>query len=81
MIFIVGIFFTLGFITQAYADELKFDRYKTADGLVQNNVYAIAQDARGFMWFGTQDGLSRYNSVVQVPNVRSPITTMPWTSQ
>jgi len=30
-------------------------------GLSQNSVYAILQDRRGFMWFGTQDGLNRYD--------------------
>ncbi|RSK47322.1 sensor histidine kinase [Hymenobacter rigui] len=31
------------------------------DGLVQNSVLAAVQDQRGFMWLGTQDGLSRYD--------------------
>ncbi len=31
------------------------------DGLSQAAVQAIAQDRRGFMWFGTQDGLNRYD--------------------
>ena len=31
------------------------------DGLSQNAVYAILQDRQGFMWFGTADGLNRYD--------------------
>jgi ligand-binding sensor domain-containing protein/signal transduction histidine kinase/DNA-binding response OmpR family regulator len=31
------------------------------EGLSQNMVYAICQDQQGFMWFGTQDGLNRYD--------------------
>ncbi len=31
------------------------------DGLAHNVVYAVVQDAVGFMWFGTQDGLCRYD--------------------
>ena len=30
-------------------------------GLAQNTVYCILQDNRSFMWFGTKDGLSRYD--------------------
>ncbi len=48
-------------LSRAHSDEKKFERYKTSDGLPQNNVYAIVQDARGFMWFGTQEGLSRFD--------------------
>lgn len=31
------------------------------DGLAQNSVYAIAQDHFGYVWFGTGDGLNKYD--------------------
>lgn len=40
---------------------LYFENYSSDQGLSQNSCYAIAQDADGFMWFGTQDGLNRYD--------------------
>ncbi|TAK51644.1 MAG: hypothetical protein EPO24_15705 [Bacteroidetes bacterium] len=61
MILVLGISLLFGLMAQSYAGELKFDRYKTSDGLSQNNVYTITQDAQGYMWFGTQDGLSRFD--------------------
>ena len=41
--------------------EYKFDHLSTEDGLSQSAVTAIYQDKKGFMWFGTQDGLNKYD--------------------
>src|SRR5678816_4566405 len=41
--------------------QLLFENYTSEQGLSQNSCYTIAQDANGFMWFGTQDGLNRYD--------------------
>jgi ligand-binding sensor domain-containing protein/signal transduction histidine kinase len=38
-----------------------FRHLTTKNGLSHNTVTAIIQDAKGFMWFGTEDGLNRYN--------------------
>jgi ligand-binding sensor domain-containing protein/serine phosphatase RsbU (regulator of sigma subunit) len=40
---------------------VKFDKIGTEEGLSQSSVLSIAQDFRGFMWFGTQNGLNRYD--------------------
>ncbi|WLT32415.1 two-component regulator propeller domain-containing protein [Geothrix sp. PMB-07] len=34
-----------------------------AQGLSQSTVYCSLQDSRGFLWFGTEDGLNRYDGV------------------
>jgi len=39
----------------------RFAHLTTADGLANAHVEVIFQDSRGFMWFGTRDGLSRYD--------------------
>lgn len=41
--------------------NLRFHAYTTDDGLSQNTVSAIAQDKYGFMWFGTWEGLNRFD--------------------
>ncbi len=40
---------------------VRFENISLAHGLSQILVNAITQDAQGFMWFGTQDGLNRYD--------------------
>src|ERR1022692_3112058 len=45
------------------AAQLPLRRYTTADGLANNAVYSIASDARGFLWFATAEGLSRFDGV------------------
>ena len=42
-------------------DGLKLKHIGTDAGLSQTNVTCILQDKRGFMWFGTRDGLNRYD--------------------
>jgi signal transduction histidine kinase/ligand-binding sensor domain-containing protein/DNA-binding response OmpR family regulator len=41
--------------------NLKFEHIGTDKGLSQSNVISIFQDSRGFMWFGTRDGLNKYD--------------------
>ncbi|MDR3266596.1 MAG: response regulator [Tannerella sp.] len=38
-----------------------FRHFGVENGLPQNTVSCIFQDKQGFMWFGTKDGLSRYD--------------------
>ena len=45
----------------AVADNSRFERLSSAQGLSQMSVNAALQDSEGFMWFGTQDGLNRYD--------------------
>jgi diguanylate cyclase (GGDEF)-like protein len=40
---------------------LSVQRYSHEEGLSQQAVLSIAQDADGFMWFGTEDGLNRFD--------------------
>ena len=43
------------------AQKLRFDHLSVTDGLSQMSVVAITQDDDGFLWFGTRDGLNRYD--------------------
>ena len=49
------------FIVKAQPSSIKFTHITNLDGLSQSTVQAIVKDKDGFMWFGTQDGLDRYD--------------------
>ncbi|HEY9048251.1 MAG TPA: two-component regulator propeller domain-containing protein [Ohtaekwangia sp.] len=50
------------YISAQPASKVTFDHLGIEEGLSQSSVFAITQDADGFMWFGTRDGLNRYDS-------------------
>src|SRR5690349_806176 len=41
--------------------NVKFTHINTRDGLSQSTVTCILKDRYGFMWFGTEDGLNKYD--------------------
>jgi len=62
-----GFVCTLGFCLLILASpstgqhRIRFAHLSLQDGLSQSAVNCILQDRQGFLWFGTQDGLNRYN--------------------
>lgn len=48
----------------AFAQHLPFRTLSIEDGLAQSVVYAVEQDRTGYLWFGTQTGLSRYDGLM-----------------
>ncbi|MGA0555188.1 two-component regulator propeller domain-containing protein [Larkinella sp. VNQ87] len=59
-VFLVALF-TVLHVAEAQLTRVQFKHITTSEGLSQSNVTCILQDKRGFMWFGTQDGLNRYD--------------------
>lgn len=53
----------LGSLCTAYSQPVipRFETIGVNEGLSQSSVYAIHQDKFGFMWFGTGDGLNRFD--------------------
>jgi len=45
----------------AQTPNLEFERYDTEQGLSQNLVFTVVQDHKGFLWFGTDEGLNRFD--------------------
>ena len=57
---------SLGFVflnTTLYSqvDDMQFERISIESGLSQSSVVCMCQDSKGFLWFGTYEGLNRYD--------------------
>ncbi len=59
--FLIPLLLKFSFLLFPQQMEINFKSLTKKDGLSQGGVYSIFQDSRGFMWFGTQDGLNRYD--------------------
>ncbi len=60
----LGVWLALTCVSPTLAQQgpdIKFDFISMEQGLSSALVMGIAQDPQGFMWFGTQDGLNRYD--------------------
>ena len=55
------IFFLITSFCFAQKEDIQFEHLSMKDGLSMNPVMAITQDSRGFLWFGSQDGLNKYD--------------------
>jgi diguanylate cyclase (GGDEF)-like protein len=71
-------------VAPARAEQMLFSRLGSEAGLSQGSVLAMQQDARGFLWFGTEDGLIRYDGyeLLHVVRDRKDPTSLPnnWVS-
>jgi len=47
--------------TAAQSERLPLKSYTTVDGLPHNTIHKIVRDTRGFLWFCTAEGLSRFD--------------------
>ncbi len=70
---IVVAFFAVTNIVSAQTAQ-RFERLSLEQGLPQSSVLALIQDHKGFLWFGTQDGLARYDGYTFVVYRKYPPT-------
>ncbi|GAB3659582.1 two-component regulator propeller domain-containing protein [Echinicola sediminis] len=52
---------TISFSSYGQKEEHYFEHITMEDGLSGSTVLSILQDKQGFMWFGTKNGLNRYD--------------------
>jgi len=59
IIFLIASFYINPIFSQN--KTVTFNHLSAKNGLSQNGVMAIFKDSKGYMWFGTRDGLNRYD--------------------
>ena len=59
----IKIFALLALALAAPGQRLPVRVYKSADGLGSSAVNSMLRDSRGFLWFATRDGLSRFDGL------------------
>lgn len=61
MIKIVSLIFVLLSFLYSQKADFEFEKITIKDGLNQNTVSVMMQDQQGFLWFGTPNGINRYD--------------------
>ncbi len=51
----------MGMLVSAFSQSYTFRHYQVENGLSYNSVICSLQDRKGFLWFGTKDGLNRFD--------------------
>ncbi|MDB5248330.1 MAG: signal transduction histidine kinase [Segetibacter sp.] len=57
----IALIILTGLAISLSAQPYYFRHYKVENGLSNNMVTAVLQDKKGFVWFGTKDGLNRFD--------------------
>lgn len=58
---IFGTFLSVSALGSTFPKSIEFERISRKEGLPDNSVTSIIQDRYGMLWFGTYNGLSRYD--------------------
>jgi ligand-binding sensor domain-containing protein len=60
-LFVYKLLFVLLCPLAVYCQEYGYTHYTSKEGLAGSTVYSMTQDKDGFLWFGTESGLSRFD--------------------
>lgn len=62
-IYFIVILFLVFHYSNGQQKDYNFINFSSKDGLASNTINAILKDKYGFMWFGTEDGLNKFDGL------------------
>ncbi|HYW95789.1 MAG TPA: two-component regulator propeller domain-containing protein, partial [Bacteroidales bacterium] len=65
----------LAFLLPLRSQSPVFEHYAVSDGISQSEIICIWQDREGYMWFGTQNGLNKFDGYSFVNYLNDPYDT------
>lgn len=66
------VFILVNLLVTAQSDDLQFRAVSPQGGITYGSVKTIAEDTKGFIWFGTEHGLFRYNTREMQKYIQQP---------
>ncbi len=63
IILLVAILYASDSLLVFTANGWRFKNYSVDDGLAQNSINVFYQDNLGYLWIGTQDGISQFDGL------------------
>jgi PAS domain S-box-containing protein len=60
-VLVLWMMLSLSFHLYGQEEPIVFEHINLEHGLANSTVYCICQDSKGFLWFGTDDGLNKYD--------------------
>ncbi len=63
ILYLIIISLSIQFSAYSQNGTISFNHISVKNGLSQNGVMVIFKDSKGYMWFGTRDGLNKYDGL------------------
>lgn len=55
------LYLILAFNSFCFSQSKQFQHITSAEGISQSEIYSFLEDSQGYLWFGTVDGLNKYD--------------------
>ena len=72
LIIFIAVIFLFSYDLFSQNDTVYFRHYNLENGLSNRNVTSVIQDSLGFMWYGTHEGINKFDGYKFIPFKHDP---------